>query len=206
MDTKVCPVCGKGQLNKEIVEKTFTYKGQSIIIPNYILYRCNVCSEAIVNNQTLKSSGKQLKKFKCKVDGLLSGDEIKGIRRKLGLTQEQMSEILGGGLKGFARYETGQICQSKAMDNLLRILDKFPQLIQFIEGTPEKESQGARVVGEVAANATATIISVNSSFCLLPSIQESALTLEHTWRYSVRRTAYTKTEMKDVEIRTQDQL
>lgn len=203
MDTKACPVCGKGQLKKEIVEKTFTYKGQSTTIPNYILYRCNVCSEAIVDKQTLKSSGKELKKFKCKVDALLSGDEIKDIRMKLQLTQEAMSEILGGGLKGFARYETGQICQSKAMDNLLRILDKFPQLIQFIDGTSKKESQGVRLVGEVAANSTVTIISTNPSFCLPPNIQESGLVLEHTWKYSERRTASTKAEIKDLEIRTQ---
>jgi YgiT-type zinc finger domain-containing protein len=67
MKTKVCSICGKGQLKKEVVEKKFTYKGQSTTIPNYILYRCNVCSEVIVDNQILKSSGKELKKFKYKM-------------------------------------------------------------------------------------------------------------------------------------------
>lgn len=146
MKTNICPVCGKGSLKKEIIEERFTYKGQSMTIPNYIVYRCNLCGEAIVDKQTLKSSGKQLKNFKCKVDGLLTGDQIKDIRRRLGFTQEQMSELLGGGLKSFARYEAGKICQSKAMDNLLRILDKFPQVVQFIQGTSQQGSHGFRII------------------------------------------------------------
>ena len=132
MKRNTCPVCGKGALNKELIEERFEYKGQSISIPNYLVYKCDACNETIVDKGTLKSSGKLLKNFKCKVDGLLTGDEIKEIRKKLNLTQEQMSEILGGGLKGFARYESGQICQSRAMDNLLRILDRYPDTIHLI--------------------------------------------------------------------------
>ncbi|MEI9476919.1 MAG: type II toxin-antitoxin system MqsA family antitoxin, partial [Deltaproteobacteria bacterium] len=111
MKDKICPICGKGPLKKGVIEEKFAYKGETITIPDYIVYKCDLCNEAIVDKGTLKTSGKLLKNFKCKVDGLLTGDEIREIRRKLGLTQEQMSEILGGGLKGFARYETGQICQ-----------------------------------------------------------------------------------------------
>jgi HTH-type transcriptional regulator/antitoxin MqsA len=132
MKQNTCPVCGKGTLNKELVEERFEYKGQSVSIPNYLAYKCDACNETIVDKGTLKSSGKLLKNFKCKVDGLLAGDEIKEIRKRLNLTQEQISEILGGGLKSFARYESGHICQSKAMDNLLRILERYPDAIHLI--------------------------------------------------------------------------
>ena len=132
MKQNTCPVCGKGTLNKELVEERFEYKGQSISIPNYLVYKCDACNETIVDKGTLKSSGKLLKDFKCKVDGLLTGDEIKEIRKRLNLTQEQISEILGGGLKSFARYESGHICQSRAMDNLLRILERYPDVIHLI--------------------------------------------------------------------------
>jgi len=73
--------------------------------------------EAIVDPDTLKKTGKMLKDFQRQVDGLLTGQQIKTIRKKMGLTQEQMAEIVGGGLKSFARYESGKICQSKGMDN-----------------------------------------------------------------------------------------
>jgi HTH-type transcriptional regulator/antitoxin MqsA len=132
MKGNICPICGKGILEKEVIEEKFAYKGETITIPNYITFKCNLCNETIVDKGTLKSSAKLLKNFKCKVDELLTGDEIKEIREKLNLTQEQMSEILGGGLKSFARYESGHICQSRAMDNLLRILDRYPDTIHLI--------------------------------------------------------------------------
>jgi len=93
--------------------------------------------EAIVDPDTLKKTGKMLKDFQRQVDGLLTGQQIKGIRKKLGLTQEQMAEIVGGGLKSFARYESGKICQSKGMDNLLRILDAYPEMLDVIRKKDE---------------------------------------------------------------------
>ena len=139
MKGNICSICGKGTLKKEVIEEKLTYKGETIKIPNYVVYKCDVCNETIVDKGTLKSSSKLLRNFKCKVDALLEGDEIKKIRKKLNLTQEQMSEILGGGLKSFARYESGQICQSRAMDNLLRILDKYPDVIDIISKKSSEE-------------------------------------------------------------------
>jgi len=128
-----CPICDMGTLKREVVEEPFEYKGHKITIPNYIKYRCNKCGEAVVDNGTLRESGKVLKDFQRQVDGMLTGEEIKRIRTKLNLTQEEMAEIAGGGLKAFARYESGQIGQSRGMDNLLRILDAYPSALQIIQ-------------------------------------------------------------------------
>ena len=133
MNTKMCPICGKGSQKKKTGSEIFEYKGQSITIPNYIAYECSECGETIVDNATLKKSGKILKDFQRKVDGLLTGKQIKAIRLKLDLTQEQLADIIGGGLKSVARYETGQVCQSKGMDNLLRILDAYPHTLKVIQ-------------------------------------------------------------------------
>jgi HTH-type transcriptional regulator/antitoxin MqsA len=135
MNKEACPVCGNGTLKKEVSSKTFEYKGCSTTIPDYVVYRCSSCGEGIVDNTTLKKSGEALKDFRREVDGLLSGMEIKRIRLKLGLTQAEMSEVLGGGAKAFARYESGAICQSKAMDGLLRILDRYPHVLHVVRGT-----------------------------------------------------------------------
>lgn len=129
---KKCPFCGKGKLVKKVTEEVFNYKGKTITIPNYVIHECNVCGESIVDRKTLKSAGKKLKEFKRQVEGLLTPEEIRNIRKKFGLSQEKMGEILGGGKKSFARYETGQLCQSRPMDNLLRILDAYPFVIQIL--------------------------------------------------------------------------
>ena len=97
MKSNICPICGQGTLKKELVEEKFEYKGESITIPDYVIHRCDVCNETIVDKGTLKSSGKLLRNFKCKVDGLLTGDEIKEIRKKLNFTQVSYSLRGGAG-------------------------------------------------------------------------------------------------------------
>ena len=164
MKDNICPICGKGPLKKEVIEENFAYKGETITIPDYVISKCDLCNETIVDKGTLKSSAKLLKNFKCKVDGLLTGEEIREIRRKLGFTQEQMSEILGGGLKSFARYETGQICQSKAMDNLLRILDRSPQVLHFIQKEIPEQSKGLQGTCVITQNTKVVYLNEYKSY------------------------------------------
>lgn len=140
MKAQKCPICDKGTLKKEVVSELFEYKGQTIEIPNYIKYRCDVCGEAVVDNNTIRKSGKILKEFKRQVDGLLTAAQIKSIRLKLGLTQAELAEIVGGGGKSLARYESGQVCQSRGMDNLLRILDAYPHTLNLIHKKEKTES------------------------------------------------------------------
>lgn len=65
---ETCPVCGAGTLKKEIVAEPFEYKGQRITISDFIKYRCDKCGEAVVDNATLRETGKILKDFQQKVD------------------------------------------------------------------------------------------------------------------------------------------
>jgi len=132
MENTNCPICDAGGLKREVIEETFTYKEKSIKVPDYVVYRCAECGEGIVDKDTLKKTWKVLGDFYREVDGLLTGPQIKRIRKKLEFTQEQMAEVLGGGLKAFARYESGRVCQSRAMDNLLRILDAKPDDVKVL--------------------------------------------------------------------------
>ena len=134
----ICPVCGAGELEKKTVEEQFTYKGAALTVPDYVVYECAACGEALVDPASSKMASKLLKDFSREIDGLLTTTDIKRIRKKLGFTQEQMAEVCGGGLKGFTRYESGQVVQSKGMDNLLRILDEFPFALDIINRRPAK--------------------------------------------------------------------
>jgi len=147
-----CPICGDGILNEKVLEETFEYKGQYHTIPDYVVYECPNCGESIVPKDTLKATAKEIRDFQRKVDGLLTSDEIKKVRNFLGFTQEQMGALFGGGAKSFARYENGEVTQSRAMDNLIRIVDAYPFVLNVIprkrgENTyylPYKRSLGKR--------------------------------------------------------------
>lgn len=132
MKKKVCPICGKGDLKEQKREEEFFYKGKTKKISNYVTEICSWCNEEIVSKESLSKAGKELTEFKREVDGFLTPKQIKRIRENLELTQNVMAQYLGGGAKAFARYESGSVCQSRAMDNLLRILSKFPSMIDLL--------------------------------------------------------------------------
>jgi len=121
-----CLICIEGELSEKIIAETFNYNGNQIKIPDYQVFKCNVCGEAFVSQKTIRTTEKILTDFRRGIDGLLTSDEIKAIREKLGKTQTEMADFLEVGEKTFARYENGQVTQSRSMDYLLRMLDNAP--------------------------------------------------------------------------------
>ena len=123
---KFCGICGSNKIVKQKCVETFEYKGQKLKVEDYSVFKCNTCGEEFVDEAYLKTIELRLRDFHRSVDGLLTSKEIKEIRKSLGFSQEKLGELLGGGKKAFARYENGTVCQSKPMDNLLRLLRDDP--------------------------------------------------------------------------------
>lgn len=126
--SKNCPVCGKGKLEQKTKLQTIKYKKKNFKYQQPGQY-CNFCKEAILSNSDMDVVEPQLFDFRASVDGYLTTTEMRRIRKKLGLTQHQASQIFGGGHNAFSRYEKGKSRPSKSTDNLLRLLDKYPELL-----------------------------------------------------------------------------
>lgn len=54
---------------------------------------------------------------------------VKGIRTRLGLTQDEAGKLFGGGPRAFMKYEAGEVTPSGAMQRLLYCADKFPVML-----------------------------------------------------------------------------
>jgi HTH-type transcriptional regulator/antitoxin MqsA len=54
---------------------------------------------------------------------------IKGIRTRLGLTQDEAGKLFGCGPRAFHKYETGEVKPSGGMQRLLYCADKFPTML-----------------------------------------------------------------------------
>lgn len=130
----ICPVCDRGKLAEQVIVEKFSYKGKKLLIEDYHIFNCDICGEEIVSQKSLKKSERVLTDFRRRVDGLLVSGEIKAIRKKLCMTQIEMAEYLGVAEKTFARYENGQVTQSKAMDLLLRLIDYVPNALPIVKG------------------------------------------------------------------------
>lgn len=62
----------------------------------------------------------------------MSPFDIRAIREKLGLTQTEAGEIIGGGPRAFTKYEAGSVKPATAVINLLRLLDVDPTAIRTL--------------------------------------------------------------------------
>lgn len=138
-DNKKCQACGSNDIRKEIRTETFSYKGKDIPIENYAIIHCNSCGEEFADAESRERSIPVLRDAQRLIDGFLTSQEIKQIRKQFNLTQIEFGELLGGGEKAFARYETGKVLQSRPMDNLLRLLRTHPEAIETLKNCPINE-------------------------------------------------------------------
>jgi len=122
-----CPFCEEGILSRQTKNTEYKYKGHSQLLPQPGIY-CSTCDEAILEPSDLKYNRIQLQSFKSKVDGLLVPQEVKRIRKSLGLKQGEAAKIFGGGHNAFSRYELGELAVPKSMSLLLKILDQHKEI------------------------------------------------------------------------------
>lgn len=128
--SKVCPECG-GEMNREVRLVPYTYKDQTIQVEQPGEW-C-ACGEGVLSPADVKATEKALHDFHAQVDGLLTSEEVRQIRKRLKLTQKAAGELFGGGPNAFSRYERGEATQMKAVDVLLRVFNKHPKLLNEIK-------------------------------------------------------------------------
>lgn len=127
-----CPICKEGKLNLHTKNLTLRYKGHTKELCELKVLRCGECEEGFYLPESEKVHSQGFADFRRQVDGLLTSSEIKNIRSRYRLTQEQLSCLLGMALKTVARYENGTIIQSASTDLLLRLIDDHPMVIHSL--------------------------------------------------------------------------
>lgn len=96
------------------------------------LYRCGVCGEEEYSFEQAVAVERRAGELYREDNGFLQADEIVAMRRRWGLSQAQMEDALGVGRKTVARWEAGRVLQGRALDNLLRAIDRFPAVLPFL--------------------------------------------------------------------------
>jgi len=124
-----CPACGAGNLVREAHDLTYSHGGRSTVIRQRGEF-CKSCGEGVFTADESEQYLAAVNAFRAEVDAEpLAPSEVRRIRRKLGLTQKEAGETFGGGIRAFSQYERGITRQGKALDKLLRLLDRHPELL-----------------------------------------------------------------------------
>lgn len=127
MTDPVCPKTG-APMHRSVRPLVLAYKGESLTVDMPGWY-CDASNESIHTGADMRVSDRALNCLKAHKEGLLAPGEIRRIRKRLGLTQEEAGDLIGGGPRAFQKYEAGDLLPSRAVSSALRLLDRDPGAI-----------------------------------------------------------------------------
>ncbi|CAG9192827.1 antitoxin of the MqsRA toxin-antitoxin system/DNA-binding transcriptional repressor MqsA [Paraburkholderia tropica] len=128
-----CPACGGANLVRETRDLPYTYKGEATVIASVTGDYCPACGEAVFERAEGDRYAGRIAAFQREVNAAyVDPGFISSVRRKLNLDQREAAEIFGGGINAFSRYENGKTKPSLALVQLLRLLDRHPDLLDEI--------------------------------------------------------------------------
>ncbi len=142
-------MCEEGVLSLCHTDVDFTYKEQTVQIQREVL-TCSICGESFFQSKDERAIEKLLTDRRRTVDGLLTSGEIRNIRKQFEMTQMEFAQYLRVSQKTFVRYESGQVTQSYAMDDLLRILQQYPEAMHLFTQQTAPLPHPAEHVGQEA--------------------------------------------------------
>jgi HTH-type transcriptional regulator/antitoxin MqsA len=119
-------------LRRDVRPLTLTYKGESITFDMPGWYG-DQPEEGMFDPADMKVSDRALNQLKARAEGLVGPEEIKRIRKKLGLAQAAAGELIGGGPRAFQKYETGDLLPSRAISSALVLLDHDPKALDVLK-------------------------------------------------------------------------
>jgi HTH-type transcriptional regulator / antitoxin MqsA len=111
-----------------------TINGESLTVPSASHLKCSRCGEVVLRFQDAKRLREDAVAIYRRKHGLLSGDEIRALRKQFDLTQAELARLLRLGGNTVSRWESGRNVQTAAMDMLLRIIRDLPGGIDYLRG------------------------------------------------------------------------
>ena len=131
MTSPVCQETGI-PMYRGLRSMTLTYKGESLTFDMPGWY-CDQSEESIHAGADMKISDRKLNLLKARCEGVLEPEEIRRIRKKLHLSQEQAGFLIGGGPRAFQKYESGDLLPSRVVSTALVLLDHNPTALSVLE-------------------------------------------------------------------------
>ena len=119
-----CPTSGHRML-RDVRQMTLRHKGESETVDMPGWY-CEVCGESVHSGDDMKVSNQALYRMKARAQGLLEPEEVRRIRKRLGLTQKAAELLIGVDPGAFRKYESGAELVSGAVSGMLILLERDP--------------------------------------------------------------------------------
>ena len=139
----ICPNCEK-ERDLELVHTTedVEVRGEHIEV-DVEYYKCLSCGEEFEDphsdDDPLDKAYKEYRRRR----GMIQPEEIRSLRKRYGLTQNEVAKLLGWGATTLSRYENGAL-QDEAHEKTLRLAMEPRNLLTLIEETPDALVEGKK--------------------------------------------------------------
>ena len=132
-ETMISPETGE-TLYRDVRPFVVTYKNRSITVelPGYYP---RMDGEGVHVGDDMAAADTALRALKEEVEGILSPATIRRVREKLKLSQREAGGLLKVGENAFDKYERGLIEPSGPTSQLLRLLDRHPELVDELRAS-----------------------------------------------------------------------
>lgn len=127
-ETMVSPKTGE-TLRREVRSFVVAYKGEAVTValPGY--YPADG-GDGVHIGDDMAVVDAALRSLKERIEGLPSPATIRRVRAKLKLSQREAGHLLKVGENAFDKYERGLVEPSGPTSQLIRLLDRHPELIE----------------------------------------------------------------------------
>ncbi len=128
-----CPICSAAELVSGTRDLPYAYKGETTVVHGVTGEYCPACGEMVLDAAESARVSAAMMEFNKQVNAAIVDPQfIANVRKKLALGQREASEIFGGGVNAFSRYENGKTKPPLALVKLLKVLDTHPELLDEI--------------------------------------------------------------------------
>jgi HTH-type transcriptional regulator/antitoxin MqsA len=131
-----CGECG-GRVAVSHDPISIEVRGETIAVPDVEHGVCRSCGEAYLDPCGIHRVQEEAVRRAKQAKGLLTSEEIRDLRRSLGLSQTGFQRLLGTGPKTVVRWEKGTVFQSATADRLMRLLRARPELAELLGEAPQ---------------------------------------------------------------------
>ena len=131
----ICPNCEK-ETDLELIRTTEEMEIRGELIPVEVeYYRCLACGEEFEDPRSDDDPLDRAYREYRRRHGMMQPEDIQATRKRYGLTQSEMSRLLGWGAVTFSRYENGAL-QDEAHGKILRLAMEPRNLLTLIKENP----------------------------------------------------------------------
>ncbi|HEY9721934.1 MAG TPA: type II TA system antitoxin MqsA family protein [Oscillatoriaceae cyanobacterium] len=127
-----CAICRQGTAHEIVAPDEVRIPGARFVIADDRRMRCERCGEEYYTGEQADEHQRKVDQLKRDAYKPLAPEEIRAIRAKVKLSQHKLEEVIGLGSNTLNRWERGIAPPSRLVDNMLRLVDRDPAVLEFL--------------------------------------------------------------------------